>query len=335
MDDHESALFLFHEAMAFTYAAALRAVVLTGVADHLSDGPRTAAELAEATGTSADGLRRTMRLLVTRGVFEDHGDDLFALAPRGVALRTHSPLSARPAILMFTDRMWWDTAWELTTTLRDENVGFAGVFGTSLQTYFDADADREALFYAGMEAVSDAEIPYVVDLCDLPDTGVVADLGGRHGALLRAVLRRHAGLHGILFDRSQQVLDRHRLGATDLAARCDIVCGDFMVDVPAADVYLLKRVVHNLDDEQTALLLRNCLERLRPGGRVMVVDAIVPPDGQRHQSKEMDLMMLAAHTGRERTESELDAVFAAGGLRLTKVVRTPSVMSIAEGVPAR
>jgi hypothetical protein len=332
-DDHQSALALFDEAMGFTYAAALRAAAVIGVADHL-DRARTAAELAVATGTDAQALYRTLRLLVTRNVLDEDDAGRFSLTTKGAALRTDAPLSARSAILMFTDGMFWNTTHELATTLRDKESTFAGIFGTPLAEYFASDSAKESLFYEGMETVSDAENPLIAQGCEFPSTGTVADIGGRHGALLLAVLRRNPGLQGVLFDAEQYVLDRHRLGAQDIAGRWKIVHGDFFAEVPAADVYLLKRILHNWDDEQSVRILRNCRTAMHPGGRVIVVDAIVPPGNTPHQSKEMDFMMLAAHTGQERTEAELGRVFATAGLRLTRVIPTESVMAIAEGVPA-
>jgi hypothetical protein len=110
------------------------------------------------------------------------------------------------------------------------------------------------------------------------------------------------------------------------------VVGDFLTELPPGDVYVLKRILHNWDDRDCVTILRNCAQALAPGGRVLVIDAIIPDGNGAHQSKGMDVMMLAALTGRERTEAELGRLFTAAGLRLERVVATPTPMSIAEGV---
>jgi hypothetical protein len=66
-----------------------------------------------------------------------------------------------------------------------------------------------------------------------------------------------------------------------------------------------------------------------------VIDTVIPPGNEAHPAKIVDLIMLAALTGRERTEPEFRDLFAAAGLRLTRVLPTPSPLSIVEGVPAR
>lgn len=330
-DDRRSALFLFEEAMAFTYSAALRAVTALGVADHLGAGPRPVAEVAAAVGVEADPLRRLLRLLAARGIFAEDADGRVRLTAAGQALRSDSRTPARSGILMFTDPMFWATSAELGSTLRRDGATFADVFGMPLSEYFTRHADKEALFYDGMERVSDAENPLIAGSYRFPESGTVADIGGRYGALLVEVLRANPGLRGVLLDKPDEV-DKHRLDAPDLAGRWEVVAGDFFDEVPAADVYVLKRILHNWDDDDCVRLLRNCRRALRPGGSVLVVDAIVPAGHVEHQSRAMDVMMLAAMTGRERTEADLRPLLAAAGLRPTRLIPTSSVMSVVESV---
>lgn len=48
----------------------------------------------------------------------------------------------------------------------------------------------------------------------------------------------------------------------------------------------------------------------------------------------MDLTMLVITGGRERTEAEYRALLAAAGFRLTRIIPTPSEMSVIEAVRA-
>jgi SAM-dependent methyltransferase len=179
--------------------------------------------------------------------------------------------------------------------------------------------------------VSDAENPLVARSYDFPPSGTVVDVGGRFGGFLLAVLREHPGLYGVLFDQ-EPMLRRHRLDVEDLAGRWETVAGDFYVEVPAADVYLIKRNLHAYTDDAGVRILRSCRRAMKPDGRVLVIDAIVPPGNEPHVSKNMDFMMLANLIGKERGAAELEPLFAAAGLRLNRVIRTPTAMSIAEGV---
>jgi SAM-dependent methyltransferase len=333
MRDHESALVLYDEAMAFVRSAALRAFARLNVADHLDDdAPVAVTELAAATGARPDGLARLLRFLASRGIVHRHDDDRYTLGAVGRALRSTAEPSARSGVLMFTDPMFWTTCHRLESSLTDQDPTFARYFGEPLGDYFTANPEIDALFYEGMATVSDAENAIIAAASDLPDSGTVVDVGGRNGSMLLAALRARPGLDGVLFDRPD-ALDTRRLDAAGLDGRWKAVGGDFFAEVPRGDVLILKRILHNWDDADSVRILGTALRALEPGGRVLVVDAIVPEDDREHQSRLMDLMMLGAMTGQERTASELRPLFTAAGLRVTRVIPTPSVMSIVEAVP--
>lgn len=332
-DDHQSALWLYEEAMAFTYSAALRTVARLDVADHMTGGPRTVAELAEATGADADGLGRVLVLLAGRGVFHQDEQGRFALTAKGAALRSDARTPARSGILMFTDHMFWRITHGVPAILTERPDSIDKVLGVSIDEYFEDHPDLEELFYDGIEKVSDAENPAVVRAYGFPATGTVVDVGGRFGGFLLALLRELPGMRGVLFDQDP-MLRRHRLDEPDIAGRWEIVDGDFYVELPVADFYVIKRNLHALDDEDAVRVLSTCRRAMKPDGRVLVIDAIIPPGNEPHVSKSMDFMMLANFVGRERAASDLDRLFASAGLRLNRVIRTPSPMSIAEGVLA-
>ncbi|MFE3498933.1 methyltransferase [Kitasatospora sp. NPDC059160] len=329
-----SAAHLIDEALGFLFPAALRAAADIGVADHLADGPRAPAELAAATGTDADGLHRVLRLLATRGVVREDDRGRFALTETGQALRGDVPYSARTAVLMLTDRTMWRPAGELTRCLTDGTSAFEALFGMPFFDHFAQDERTAAVFHVGMAAMSDPENALIAAACDFPKAGTVVDVAGGHGGLLLEVLRRNPGLDGVLFDRAH-VLAGHRLGpAAEVAGRWTTVEGDFFEAVPPGDVHVLKRITHDWDDDRCVTLLGHCRRALRPDGRVLVVDAVVPPGNAPHQSKALDLMMMASLAGRERTEEDFAELFRRAGLRLSRVLPTPTVLSVVEAVAA-
>lgn len=331
MRDHESALFLYDEAMAFVRSAALRAFARLNVADHLDDAvPVPVSTLAAATGTRPDGLARLLRFLATRGVVHRHRDG-YTLGPVGGALRSTAEPPARSGVLMFTDPMFWTTCHRLESSLGDREPTFTRYFGEPLGDYFAGHPEIDELFHEGMATVSDAENAIVAAAADLPSTGTIVDVGGRNGSLLLAALQARTGVDGVLFDRPD-ALDLRRLEAAGQDGRWKAVGGDFFTEIPRGDVLMLKRILHNWNDTDSVRILRCCRRALEPGGRVLVIDAVVPEDGGEHQSHLMDLMMLGALTGQERTARQLRPLFAAAGLRVTQVIPTSSVMSVVEAV---
>ncbi|MCA6095561.1 SAM-dependent methyltransferase [Streptomyces sp. SCA3-4] len=330
-EGRRSAALIVEEALGFLYPAALRAAAAVGVADHLGDGPRTPGELAKATGTDAASLHRVLRLLATRGLFEEDAEGRFRLTEAGDALRTDAPVSVRSAVLMITDRTMWLPAGEMTRCLEDGASAFGQIFGMPFFDYFAQDAGTAEIFHKGMASMSDAENQPIADACPFPERATVVDVGGGHGGLLLSALRANPSLKGILYDRPH-VLAGHRLDTPDLTGRWSLAEGDFFTSAPRGDVYLLKRILHDWDDAQSLTILRNCRRAMPPGGRVLVIDAVIPPDNAPHQGKTLDLMMMASLVGRERTEADFTRLFAAADLQLSRVIPTGTVLSIVEGV---
>ncbi|MEU5881221.1 hypothetical protein [Spirillospora sp. NPDC047279] len=56
----------------------------------------------------------------------------------------------------------------------------------------------------------------------------------------------------------------------------------------------------------------------------------VPHGNDPHQANNLDLLLMAAFPGRERTRDEFERLFAAAGLRLTGITPTGTVVSVVE-----
>jgi hypothetical protein len=94
----------------------------------------------------------------------------------------------------------------------------------------------------------------------------------------------------------------------------------------------MKRIIHNWSDDRAVVILRNCKQAMAEGGRILTIDAVVPPGNERHPAKDSDLLMMVMLGGRERTENEFRTLYDRAGLRLSKIIPTPSILSIVEGM---
>ena len=262
--------------MGYLFSAALRAVAALNVAYHLVPGPRPVAELADAVGADPLNLYRALRLLATREIFAEDDAGRFALTPAAELLRTDVPSSFRAAILMLTDKTWWLPAGELEETVRTGTSQFERLFGLPFFDHFARDANTAAIFHDGMASMSDPENPIVARAYDFPPQAVVVDVGGGHGGLLLAVLREYPGLHGVLFEQPH-VLQEHRLGELGADHRWTLAAGDFFTEAPPGDIYLIKRILHDWDDEHCVHILSQCRQAASDHGRVLVIDAVIPP----------------------------------------------------------
>jgi SAM-dependent methyltransferase len=184
-----------------------------------------------------------------------------------------------------------------------------------------------------MIALSQGANEAVAEAYDFRPFARVVDVGGGHGQLLSEILKRHPHLSGVLFDLPAGV-QTARGRAGNFPPHTHFVAGSFFESVPAgADAYILKKVIHDWNDEQAARILRNCRDAMKPHGRILVAESIIPPGNEPTTIKLIDAAMLVVTGGIERTEAEYAALFAAAGLRLERVISTRQPISILEASP--
>ena len=312
-------------------AQAVGVAAQLGLVDHLVQGPRTAAELAAATGTHAPSLYRLLRALASLDVLAEDAEGRFSSTPLGDTLRSGAPGSVRGPVIMGTVPTMTLAAAEMLHTVQTGEPAFDHVFGAPFFDYLTAHPDAGAIFNGGMAAFSELENPLIASAYDFPAGARVVDVGGGRGGFISAVLRAHPSVRGVLYDLPEVVRD----AAAGAADRCETLGGSFFESVPgAADVYVVKRILHDWADETCVKILANVRRAMPAGGRVLAIDAVLAPSGMTDMNKVSDLLMMVVCPGRERTEDEFRDLYAAAGFRLTRVVSTPTSLSIVEGLPA-
>lgn len=319
----------------FILSGALATAAELRVADHLESGPKHATALAEELGAHALSLYRVLRLLASFGVFAEDEDGRFRLTPAADLLRAGAPGSLRDAVLMLTQKIFWAPTGELTVTVKSGSTEFDRIFGAPFFDYLSRDPPAGEVFHRGMAGLSDLENGPIAQSYDFSPFERVVDVGGGHGGFLIEVLKAAPKVHGILFDRAE-VLAEARLAAAGLAERFQLVEGDFFGEVPrGANAYVLKRILHDWSDDVCVTILDHCRRSMAEGGKVLVIDTVIPKGNDPHGGKVLDVMMLASLPGgRERTQEDLRELFARAGLAFSRVIPTPSALSITEAVAA-
>ena len=190
-----------------------------------------------------------------------------------------------------------------------------------------------AIFDRSMARLSQVENPIVASACAFPRTGLVVDVAGGQGGLLAAVLESNPGLRGLLYDQSQVVAAPDALCGPGVVGRWQAQAGDFFASVPkGGDVYLLKRILHDWDDERALMILRNCHAAMTRESRLLIIDAVIAPGNDPDPNKFLDINMLTLTNGRERTAIELRTLCAAAGLAVERLLPLPSpaTLTVAE-----
>jgi hypothetical protein len=320
-------------------ARAIYVAAKLGIADFLAEGARSHDELAEATGTHADSLRRVLRLLASAGVFIEEPDGRFALTPIGACLRSRVPGSMRAAALLFggiTQQAWGD----LLHSVETGEPAFRHVFGMNPFEYMADHPEQAANFDAAMADFTKRIALAVVAAYDFSAFRRVVDVGGGNGALLAGILGANPTLTGIVFDLPNVAnRAREQIQELGLTGRCEIVAGDFFNEVPSGgDAYVLKHVIHDWNDKRAAEILRVCRRAMGAQAKLLLAEGLYPPridqSDESRGAAANDVNMLVCTGGRQRSEAEFRALYDAAGFRLTRIVPTQMPVKLIEGVCA-
>src|SRR5262249_48146619 len=143
-----------------------------------------------------------------------------------------------------------------------------------------------------------------VEAYDFSGITSLCDVGGGHGRLLSLVLGKYPRMQGVVYDQPHVVAGATPLlKSAGLEGRAKGVGGDFFESVPEGhDAYMMSHILHDWDDERCLAILRNCRKATRPGGRLVVLDAVIKPGNEPDLGKLIDMEMLVCVSGRERTE---------------------------------
>lgn len=318
----------------FWTSCCIYAAAKLNIADLLKEKAMTADQLAEATHSHAPSLYRVLRALAGVGVFKENEQHQFELTPLGSTLQSGVPGSMKAmAIAQLGDHF---NAWgNLVYSIKTGNISFDNIEGMPVWKFYEMNPDEGQNFMKAMTGLTEAVILNVLPVYDFTAFETIVDIGGGNGALMMAVLDKAPNARGIVFDEEYVVAETKSLiGQKGYAGRCDTAAGSFFESVPpGADAYLMKMVLHDWNDEQCLQILKNCHQAMKPGSKLLVLDAVIPEGNEPHPGKFMDINMMAMTGGRERTEKEFASLFGDAGLKLSRVIHTHTpLFSIVEAI---
>jgi hypothetical protein len=284
-------------------ALATRALAIAAdlrVAHSLAEGPRPVAELADAAAVDADALRRVLRALASDGVFAEEAPGVFRNTHASELLTT----SGWSEFASLFGGVWFQAVGKLDATGR---ATFPQIFGSDFWSWLAEHPPERKQFDVAMAQGQDARVERLAKL-DWRGDETVVDVGGGNGSLLREFLDGRPGMRGVVLDLPETVRDESTFGH-----RIEFVAGSFFESVPAGDVYLLATILHDWDDASATRILQTIRAAAGPDGRLIVLDAVIPPGNEPFGSKWLDLLMLTLFAGRERDEGQWRELLAAGG----------------------
>lgn len=292
-----------------------------GIADLLDEEPRSAHELAEAAGADAFALSRLLRTLASLGVFREDEQGRFSHTELSALLRADAPGSLKAAALTVSE-LHYRAFGELAHSLRTGQPGFDKAHGVPFFEYLAADPRAAEHFDGALAELRARANSALLDAYDFSGIGTLIDVGGGAGTLMAAVLAKYPSMRGVLFDLPHVAAAADEtLKADGVRERCQFVAGNFFESVPpGGDVYLLRHILHDWDDERSGAVLKNCRRAITQHSRMLVVESVIGAGNAPSIGKCMDLQMLALTGGRERTEAEFAKLLQSAGFQIDRVI---------------
>ena len=305
-----------------------------GVADAIADRARSVDEIAREIGADAKALYRLLRTLAAAGLVHEADDQVFSLTLLGEALRRDVPGSVRDQAILFGQPDMLAAWGNLEHSIRTGENAYAALFGEPVWERRGRNPEQQAAFNRAMAVVTAPLAPAVAGRYDFRTAGTVADIGGGNGTLLAGVLAAHEHLQGIVFDQPAVVADAPPvLEAAGVADRAECVGGNFFESVPAADVYVMKAILHDWPDEESTAILKTIRAAGAATCRLLVVERIRGGANEDLDGKLMDLHMLVMPGGRERTLDEWRSLLGTAGWEMRDVQPLGAGWQVLEATP--
>ena len=278
----------------------IRAAISLRVPEHLARAALTAGELADREGSSPGTTFRLLRACVAIGLLTADDDGRFRGTSLLRTLHEDAPGSLRGLALATTLPGQW-LAWNaFTASVRKGETQVTQALGTDFFSYLEEHPDEARAFSQGLTSTTALWTSTAAQVIDTAGVGLAVDVGGADGALLHLLLAANHGLRGIVFDRPNVVPGAiEETAKRGLADRAEVIGGDFFSSVPAGDLYLVKMIMHDWDDDSCVAILRNIRAAMNPGARVAVVEMLVGEPSDPGPAALMDMNMLAVVPGQE------------------------------------
>ena len=312
---------------------AIYCVAKLNIADILgADGPMNCSALADKSGAHEESLYRLMRALASIGIFSEDQNGNFLLTPLSECLRDDSPDSVK-AMALGIGNVWFKAYSELLYAVQTGKGGFEYAIKMPVFDYLTANPEEGKIFDRMMTDIHGGETEPMINNYDFSAFKTIVDVGGGNGEVITSILKRHKEVKGILFDLPE-VINRARQNITSsgLNGRCQLDTGNFFESVTTGgDAYIMRHIIHDWSDADAVTILSNCRKAMKPGGKVLVVEAVIQEGNEPSPFKLLDITMLMVG-GKERTKKQFDSIFSQAGLKLNRVVPFQNDLSVVEGV---
>jgi hypothetical protein len=266
--------------------------------------------------------------LTSIGILEGSQDATFSLAPLGSLLHGDVSGSLRNVAVLYGEPWLWEAYAQLLYSIENATPAFDHAHGCGLYDYLKQNPSAAEKFNKAMTAFSDHEAEAVKNAYSFATAKTIVDIGGGQGLFVLSLLKAYSHLSGVVFDLPVVI---NSINNAEVHDRINYVSGDFFHHVHnGGDVYILKSVLHNWDDQSCVKILQNCHKAMQPAGSLLIIERVLPKENEKSEAILFDINMLVMTEGQERTEGEYKKLLEASGFTLHQVICTESAVSVLE-----
>lgn len=324
--------FILRDSMHLNYIANImfeRALYVAAdlqIADFLYQKPYSCEELALVTKTNSNALKRLMRVLELNQIFTQNESGEYIHSPESLCLCSDHPQTVRP-FLLHNDPTRWNAIGNLNLSVKSGNPSFNELYGVSYFEYLKEHPKLAERFDLAMNRISEYEDELIAKA--LPIKGTVIDLGGGLGQLAYNMVTYntdvcHVTVIDICHENNDQMSDDHKIS---------YLYGNFFEPLKIdADTIILKRILHDWNDEKAVLILENIKKIMNDNTRLYIIDAVLDQSDEIKEVAAIDLLLLTIFGGKERTHAEWITLLHKAELQIASIDRITSFIHIIECV---
>ena len=321
---------MWHMTYGYRISQAIYVAAKLGIADLLQDGSKHCDELETETNIPSHLLYRLLRALASVGVFAETESKCFQLTPRAACLQNNLPDSLRN-LAIFKGELDYPAFGSLMYSMQTGKNAFEYLHGMDFNKYCQKNSNAGEIFDRAMTTLTAREIAAILEAYDFSVINKIVDVAGGQGNLLAHVLQKNPMMKGVLFEQPHLMEKAQQLLAkAGVLERCELKQGDIFKSIPAGgDAYLLKYIIHNWEDEPAISILKNCHQSMKQSDKLLIIEAVIPPENQPFKTKFLDLEMICS-SGKESKKEKIKNILNKAGFELIKIIPTKLEISIIE-----
>lgn len=293
--------------------------VKLGVFDCVTSNPKNASDIAKELNLDNKLAYRLLRALGSLGLLREGVKHDFSITGEGEFLRRDNPQTLRGIALLEEGHEHYALWKHLHNMIKDgKQNAFPREYGKKLFEFTDSNPPYRKVFDEAMSSYSSIQTTWVSEALERYDFSIVncvCDVGGGQGHLLCSLLVKYPHLNGIVLELESAIKNKEFLwaGKMGLEDRCKYTAGNMFNEVPAADAYIMKMILHDWSDDECVKILSNIYDASPKKGTVLIAEHLVPRPDIPHFSKIFDIHMMCVATGRERTIDEYAQLLKSAG----------------------